>query len=100
MSLGTDLTRYFRGLVPRVAVITVIVMPLLYGAMYLWAFWDPFAQVSKVPVALVNEDRGAQAQGEPLRAGDEVARALVDSGQLKLTETSAPQAADGVASRG
>ena len=98
MSLGTDLTRYFRGIVPRVAVITVIVMPLLYGAMYLWAFWDPFAQVSKVPVALVNEDRGAQAQGEPLRAGDEVARALIDSGQLKLTETSAPQAADGVAS--
>ena len=36
MSLGTDLKRYSRGLMPRIALITIIVMPLLYGAMYLW----------------------------------------------------------------
>jgi putative membrane protein len=98
MSLGTDLKRYSRGLLPRIALITIILMPLLYGAMYLWAFWNPFGEVNKVPVALVNEDRGAMAQGQPLRAGDEVAQALIDSGQLKLTEMSARDAADGVAS--
>lgn len=98
MSLGTDLKRYSRGLMPRIALITIILMPLLYGAMYLWAFWNPFGEVNKVPVALVNEDRGAQVQGQELRAGDEVARALIDSGQLKLTEVSAQQAEDGVAS--
>ena len=97
MSLGTDLKRYSRGLMPRIALITIIVMPLLYGAMYLWAFWNPFAEVNKVPVALVNEDRGAQAQGQPLRAGDQVARALLDSGQLDLHEMSAQDAAQGVA---
>ncbi|RZT25628.1 putative membrane protein [Mycobacterium sp. BK558] len=97
MSLGTDLKRYSRGLMPRIALVTIILMPLLYGAMYLWAFWNPFAEVNKVPVALVNEDRGAQAQGQPVRAGDEVARALIDSGQLDLTEVSAAEAADGVA---
>lgn len=98
MSLGTDLKRYSRGLLPRIALITIILMPLLYGAMYLWAFWNPFGEVNKVPVALVNEDRGASAQGKPLRAGDEVARSLIDSGQLDLTEMSAQEAADGVAS--
>ncbi|MDY6997457.1 MAG: YhgE/Pip domain-containing protein [Actinomycetota bacterium] len=97
MSLGTDLKRYSRGLMPRIALITIIVMPLLYGAMYLWAFWNPFAEVNKVPVALVNEDRGAQAQGQPVNAGDQVARALLDSGQLDLTEMSAEDAAEGVA---
>ncbi|MDW5612606.1 YhgE/Pip domain-containing protein [Mycolicibacterium sp. D5.8-2] len=97
MSLGTDLKRYSRGLMPRIALITIILMPLLYGAMYLWAFWNPFAEVNKVPVALVNEDRGASAQGQPLRAGDDVATALMQSGQLDLTEVSAQQAADGVA---
>lgn len=98
MSLGTDLKRYSRGVLPRIALLTIIVMPLLYGAMYLWAFWNPFAEVNKVPVALVNEDTGAVAQGKPLRAGDEVARALIDSGQLQLHEVSAQDAADGVAS--
>ncbi|VEG57706.1 ABC-2 type transporter [Mycolicibacterium aurum] len=97
MSLGTDLKRYSRGLLPRIALITIIVMPLLYGAMYLWAFWNPFAEVNKVPVALVNSDRGAQVQGQPLRAGDQVAQALIESGQLDLTEMSAEEAAAGVA---
>ena len=98
MSLGTDLKRYSRGLLPRIALVTIILMPLLYGAMYLWAFWNPFGEVNKVPVALVNEDRGATANGQQLRAGDEVAAALTSSGQLNLTEVSAAQAADGVAS--
>ncbi|MGB3481929.1 MAG: YhgE/Pip domain-containing protein [Mycobacterium sp.] len=97
MSLGTDLKKYSRGLLPRIALITIILMPLLYGAMYLWAFWNPFAEVNKVPVALVNEDRGASAQGKQLRAGDEVAAALKASGQLDLHEMSAQEAADGVA---
>ncbi|MDG4665698.1 YhgE/Pip domain-containing protein [Mycobacterium sp. 236(2023)] len=98
MSLGTDLKRYSRGSMPRIALVTIILMPLLYGAMYLWAFWNPFAEVGKVPVALVNEDRGVQTQGQELRAGDQVAEALIGSGQLKLTEMSAEEAADGVAS--
>ncbi len=35
MSLGADLKRYSRGVLPRIALLTAIVMPLLYGAMYL-----------------------------------------------------------------
>lgn len=98
MSLGTDLKRFSRGTMPRIALVTVILMPLLYGAMYLWAFWNPFGEVNKVPVALVNEDQGTVAQGQELKAGDEVADALVDSGQLQLHRVSAAEAADGVAS--
>lgn len=33
MSLGTDLKRYPRGTMPRLALITIILLPLLYGAM-------------------------------------------------------------------
>ncbi|MET0699074.1 MAG: YhgE/Pip domain-containing protein [Mycobacterium sp.] len=98
MSLGTDLKKYSRGALPRIALVTIVLMPLLYGAMYLWAFWNPFAEVSKVPVALVNEDAGAVAQGQQLKAGDEVAEALMKSGQLDLHQVSAADAAAGVGS--
>src|ERR1700687_664074 len=98
-SLGTEFKRYLHGTMPRMALGTIIVLPLLYGALYLWAFWDPFDQVGKMPVALVNEDRGAIAQGQELRAGDQVAAALLGSGQLNLRQVSAEQAAEGV-SRG
>ncbi len=95
MSLGTDLKRYSRGVLPRIALITIVLMPLLYGAMYLWAFWNPFAAVNKVPAALVNADQGADVSGKPLRAGDQVAKALQDSGQLLLHEVSADDAPRG-----
>lgn len=98
MSLGTDFKRFSRGAMPRIALVIVIFMPLLYGAMYLWAFWNPFNEVDKVPVALVNEDKGAVAQGERLNAGQEVSDALVDSGELQLHRVSADEAADGVSS--
>ncbi|WP_299563889.1 YhgE/Pip domain-containing protein [uncultured Mycolicibacterium sp.] len=97
LSLGTDLKRYFRGPVPRIAVATIVLMPLLYGAMYLWAFWNPFAEVNKLPVALVNEDRGAPFQGDHINAGEQVAEALADSGELQIHRVSAQEAADGVA---
>ncbi len=96
MSLGTDLKRYSRGTMPRLALLTIIVLPLLYGAMYLWAFWNPFAAIDKIPVALANEDRGATVTGKQLHAGDQVAEALVNSKQLDLHQTSASQAAKGV----
>jgi putative membrane protein len=98
MSLGTDLKRFSRGALPRIALLTIILLPLLYGAMYLWAYWNPFGEVNKVPVALVNEDVGAVAQGSPLHAGDEVAAALMKSGELDLHQVSAADAAAGVAS--
>ena len=97
MSLGTDIKRYTRGIPPRIALLTVVLMPLLYGAMYLWAFWDPFGHVNKVPVALVNEDSGTQSQGKDIRAGDEVAKALLDSHELALHQVSSAEAADGLA---
>ncbi len=97
MSLGTDIKRYTRGTVPRVALLIVVLMPLLYGALYLWAFWNPFGEVNKVPVALVMEDQGAQSDGKEIRAGEEVAKALIDSGELDLHQVSAGEAADGLA---
>ena len=50
----------------------VAIIPLLYGALYLAAFEDPYARLDKVPVAVVNEDRGANVAGERRVVGDEV----------------------------
>ena len=97
LSPGSDFKRYYRGRMPRLALAVIVLMPLLYGAMYLWAFWNPFAAADKIPVALVNADKGAVVQGEPLKAGDQVVQGLIDSKQLDLHEVSEQEAADGVA---
>jgi len=97
MSLGTEIRRYSRGTLPRIAVITMVLLPLLYGALYLWAFWNPFGEVNKMPAAVVNLDEGAVNGGKKINAGDQVAAALKSSGQLNLTEMSAEDARRGVA---
>lgn len=95
-STGTELRRFRRGRLPRLAVAAMILVPLLYGALYLWAFWDPTGNMDRLPVALVNADEGATLDGEALHAGDDVTAKLVDSGDLGWVETDAEDAAQGV----
>src|SRR3954463_11294302 len=54
-----ELRRFNRALLSRLALIVLTLIPLLYGALYLAAFWDPYGNLDKIPVALVNEDRPA-----------------------------------------
>jgi putative membrane protein len=93
-SPGSDVKRYYRGRMPRLAVVVIILMPLLYGALYLWAFWNPFGNVDNLPVAIVNLDEGAESMGETLDAGTQVTQGIVDSKQL---DTHVVDEAEGVA---
>lgn len=55
-----------------VVIAAIAIMPLLYGALYLAAFQDPYARLNTVPVAVVNEDEGAVIAGENRNLGDDV----------------------------
>ena len=55
-----------------VVIAAIGIMPLLYGALYLAAFQDPYARLNTVPVAVVNEDAGAVVDGEDRNLGDDV----------------------------
>ncbi|MBC9729736.1 YhgE/Pip family protein [Streptomyces sp. TRM68367] len=91
-----ELRRFGRGRLPRVALVALLVLPLLYGALYLWSFWDPYGRLDKVPVALVNDDRGATADGRRISAGDDLAERLRDSRTFDWHEVSAAEARRGV----
>ena len=94
---GTELKRFRIGLIPRMALVVILFIPLVYGALYLWAFWDPMSHMGELPVALVNEDQSARADdGTTVAAGDEVVDKLVDRGDLGWHETSAAEAERGV----
>ncbi|MFF0449540.1 YhgE/Pip family protein [Streptomyces sp. NPDC004609] len=91
-----ELKRFGRGRLPRAALVAIVLLPLLYGALYLWSFWDPHGQLDRVPVALVNEDEGATADGKKLTAGDEIADGLRESEVFSWHEVSAAEARRGV----
>ena len=59
-----------------VVIAAIAIMPLLYGALYLAAFQDPYARLNTVPVAVVNEDEGAVIAAESRNLGDDVVNEL------------------------
>ncbi|MEV3990743.1 YhgE/Pip domain-containing protein [Streptomyces sp. NPDC049837] len=91
-----ELKRFGRGKLPRAALVAVLLLPLLYGALYLWSFWDPYGRLEKLPVALVNEDRGATADGKKITAGDDITKNLRESKVFEWHEVSDAEAREGV----
>ncbi|SDB94262.1 putative membrane protein [Sanguibacter gelidistatuariae] len=95
-STGTELRRFRRGLLPKLGIGAMILVPLLYGALYLWAFWDPMGNLDLLPVAIVNSDSGTVMDDEAVNVGDQVTTSLVDSGDLKWARVDAEEADRGV----
>ncbi|MET7932187.1 YhgE/Pip domain-containing protein [Streptomyces sp. NPDC005322] len=92
-----ELKRFGRGKLPRAALAALLLLPLLYGALYLWSFWDPYGKLDKIPVALVNADTGATVKAEKLTAGDDLTDKLLESKTFDWRRVSAEEARKGVA---
>ncbi|WP_318211245.1 YhgE/Pip domain-containing protein [Streptomyces sp. SJL17-1] len=91
-----ELKRFGRGKLPRAALVAILLLPLLYGALYLYSFWDPYSRLDKIPVALVNEDRGATTDGKKINAGDDITKGLLDSNTFAWHQVSDAEAREGV----
>lgn len=96
LAFGSEIKRFGRNRLTRVAIVVLMLLPLVYGALYLWAFWDPFGHTNKMPVALVNSDRGAVISGEQFNAGTEIAKSLTADGGLDWHVVGLSEARDGV----
>ncbi|MDQ2588480.1 YhgE/Pip family protein [Saccharothrix yanglingensis] len=92
-----ELRRITSGRLPKLAVLALTLVPLLYAALYLYADKDPYANLDRVPAALVVEDRGAvSGDGTRLDAGEDVADELVDGKRFDWRRVGAEEAERGV----
>lgn len=55
-----ELKRIFKSKLLIATLVAVFILPLIYGGLYLWAFWDPYGKMENLPVAIVNEDKCAR----------------------------------------
>ncbi|MFF3905253.1 YhgE/Pip family protein [Streptomyces sp. NPDC001848] len=91
-----ELRRFGRGKLPRAALVALLLLPLLYGALYLWSFWDPYGRLDRIPVALVDDDKGATVAGRKLTAGADLVKGLLKSDTFEWHRVSAAEARKGV----
>src|SRR4051794_27987565 len=76
----SELRRLTAGRLPKLAVVALLLVPVLYGGLYLYANHDPYGRLDKIPTAVVVEDEGTTlATGEKLDVGPQVADELVKS---------------------
>lgn len=79
-----------------VALIALMAVPVLYGGLYLWANQNPYANLNKIPAAIVVDDTGTTVDGKDINYGHQVADQLVDDGSFDWHIVESGSAASGV----
>lgn len=91
-----ELKRLTGSKMTMLSMVGLMVIPLLYSGMLIGAFWDPYGKLGDLPVAVVNEDRGAQMDGRTLQVGKDLVDELKDGGEFKWEFTDEREAMDGL----
>jgi len=77
-----DISAIFKNRFIRVSVVAIIIVPLLYSLLYLYAFWNPYDKLSDMPVAVVNMDKGGSKDGKDVNYGKDVVKKLKENNKI------------------
>ena len=92
-----ELRRLTASRLARLALAALVLVPTLYGGLYLYANHDPYGAFPQVPAAVVSDDAGTTlSTGEELQVGGEVADHLVESKSFDWHRVSHAEAMQGV----
>ena len=62
----------FHNKILLLVVIVIALIPAIYAGLFLASMWDPYGNVDKLPVAIVNEDEPAEYGDTTLTVGDQL----------------------------
>ncbi|MEY9954099.1 YhgE/Pip family protein [Leifsonia sp. EB34] len=79
-----------------VALIALMCVPVLYGGLYLWANQNPYANLDRIPAAIVVDDTGTTVDGKAVNYGSQVADQLITDGSFQWHRVASSSAASGV----
>ncbi len=102
--IRAELARLVATPLARLAFVALMLVPVLYSGLYLWANRDPYASLDRVPAALVVLDAGATVTDSTTSTtttvsyGDRVAKQVLRDGAFDWKRVSAADAAAGVTS--
>jgi putative membrane protein len=64
------------------SLIAVLLIPIVYAAIQLSPTWGPYDNLSNLPVAVVNMDKGGMSGDEPINVGEDLVADLKESKSL------------------
>ncbi|MGG7212477.1 YhgE/Pip domain-containing protein [Clostridium nigeriense] len=78
-----DLLKIKRNYAAIIIVIGLCIIPSLYAWINIYACWDPYANTSNLPVAVVNKDEGAVVNSKEINVGEQVIENLKENNSIK-----------------
>ena len=94
--LQAEWKHLFNNKILLISMAVISFIPILYSGFFLGSIWDPYGQTKNLPVAFVNEDKGANLNGKSLNVGESVEKKLKDNHDLGWEFVSKQQADEGV----
>ena len=94
--LQAEWKHLFSNKILLISMAVISFIPILYSGFFLGSIWDPYGQTKNLPVAFVNEDKGASLNGKSLNVGESVEKKLKDNHDLGWEFVSKQQADAGV----
>ncbi|MDO7907189.1 YhgE/Pip domain-containing protein [Paenibacillus sp. JX-17] len=79
-----------------IPIIAIMFIPIIYSGIYLAAFWDPYGHLDRLPIAVVNQDQGAELEGKQLHVGEDLVKELKDNKEFDWQFVSKDQARKGM----
>ena len=92
----TEVARLTSSRLGIASLIALMIVPIIYGGLYLWGNQDPYNNLRTVPAAIVVADTGATQDGDQVNYGHDAAKTLVDGKKFGWHIVSASAAAAGV----
>jgi len=65
-----------------IVMIGISLIPALYNIIFLSSMWDPYGQLSELPVAVVNKDKEASYNGQTMTIGEDMVSNLKENKTL------------------
>lgn len=94
--LRQEWKKLFSNKILLVVTAAVIIIPAIYTTLFLGSMWDPYGNVGKLPVAVVNHDRPAVLDGRTLHIGKDLAEELKGNASLDFCFPSEEDAEKGL----
>lgn len=86
----------FKNKILLISFIVISFIPILYASFFLKSVWDPYGKTGELPVAVVNEDKEVDYNGETLNVGQELVDQLKEDDNLNWQFVSAKEAQKGL----
>lgn len=63
-------------------IVAILMIPTIYTTLFLGSMWDPYGNLSKLPIAVVNQDQPSSYEGTTLDVGSSVVSSLSENDSL------------------